>query len=347
MKKIFCVIAVASLVLLGCGSDDHKDVKSNPQPSAQNTENEQGAPSESDDGESKPVDSSTPSNPSNPGASGNDGAGQPPSGGETERCEPECREGLACINGSCVTPTDDCENACDARHVCIEGVCVAKSEPNPEPQKTCDDDTPCDAGYSCINGECVLPADEDDVCNPVCKAGFTCIEGECVENTASDKPDQNNCNTGNPCDPSAVCVSNYYCVELCGGGKDIYNQIDIIDELGVSQGIEAAKPGFELLKDKDALDTFISNHFLPPIDGIDFGKDAVLAITSGTSGMGIQFKLLKACDVSGTSTFTVLKYYCSTANMVGALEWQWVLLSVPKDGQYDVKFETNDHYCVQ
>ena len=340
MKNIIWGIVIASLFCIGCDSDDNKDVKADQQPSAQSNQNEDGgAPSESDDAGAKPT------TPSNPGASDNPDVDNPPSENETKKCDPACPDGQACIDGACKATSNDCPNACDANHVCIDGACVAQTMPEPEPPKTCDDHTPCNAGYTCIEGECVFLSQEDP-CMPACKAGFTCIQGKCIENTASDKPDKNNCNTGDPCDPSAVCVSDYYCVELCGGGKDIYNQIDIIVELGVSQGIEAAKPGFELLKDKKALDTFISNHYLPPIDGIDFTKDAVLAITGGESGMGIQFKLLNACDISGTSTFTAYKYYCSTANMVDALEWQWILLRVPKDGKYDVKFETNDHYCV-
>lgn len=350
IKPLFWGASILALLFIGCDSDDDsKDVKAvQQQSSAQGDQNgNESAPNEGDDAGTKP------STPSTPGASENDGNNpppsgndqKPPSGNETKTCDPACPNGQACIEGKCEMPTDDCQNTCDDNHVCLNGICIAKSEP--EPAKSCNNDSPCNEGYSCINGECVLPVLEKE-CSPECKAGFSCVDGACVEITASDNSDKKNCNKDVACDPSAVCVSDYYCVELCGEGENIYNKIEIIDELGVSQGVDyKSMRGFNLLKDKDALNTFISDNYLPPIDGIDFTKDAVLAIYSENESMGMGFELLNACDISGVWTFTTNKFYCITEGGNDALEWKWILLRVPKDGQYDVKFESNDHYCVK
>ncbi len=341
MKRLIYGIAISTLFTVGCGSDNESAVKAEQTSMAQTGQSANGSETAApDDSSASSAGQANESSESN----GNNGSEQLTPTAKPQACPNGCPNGQACIDGTCKTPTNDCQNTCDDSHVCIDGVCIAKSEP--EHAKTCTDDSSCDNGHTCVDGECVLSAQEK-TCSPECNAGFSCVDGNCVANTASDNPGKMNCNKDVACDPTAVCVSDYYCVELCGEGSDIYNKIDIIDEFGVSQGIEAAKPGFELLKDKESLDVFISKNYLPALDGIDFSKEAVLAITSGESGMGVHFKLLNACDISSTSTLTAFKYYCSTDPMPDALEWQWIMVRVPKDGNYDVKFETNDHFCVK
>ncbi|MBR4986582.1 MAG: hypothetical protein IKY83_12695 [Proteobacteria bacterium] len=39
--------------------------------------------------------------------------------------------------------------------------------------------------------------------------------------------------------------------------------------------------------------------------------------------------------------------FCAGKPMDDALEWQWIMLQVPKNGNYDVEFITNNHYCLK
>ena len=340
-NKLLWGASIIALFCIGCDSDnDSKDVNANQLPSAQGNQNDGEGTSTGDNNSS-----AKPSNPTPPSDETGNGDGENTSPDiETKKCDPACPAGQSCVDGACVTPTDDCGNTCDDGHICQNGVCIAKSEPEPSVPKTCSNDSPCDAGYSCISGQCV--AGEPNGCAPECKAGFACINGECIENTASDKPDKQNCNKDVACDPSAVCVSNYYCVELCGEGENIYQNIDILYEASASQGDDNAQ-GFELIKDKESLDAYINKNHLTAIVDIDFTKDAVLAINKMTTSMGIAFHLRSACDIAGVSTFTAYQAYCASEGMDAAIDWKWIMVKVPKDGNYDVKFETNDHYCVK
>ena len=376
MKRLLYWVSITAMLCLGCDSDNDTDDTGKQSSSLNASNSSQDANSSQDDSASsgegassgqsnagvseESGDAATPTGKASgeksagetSASSGNDSASSAQSGAKTDDCSPACSNGYACVDQVCVKVSDvsgSCSDGavCPEDSECRNGQCIVISE-NKEPDSKADQNIPCSDGAvcpedsECRNGQCIAISDH---------AEPKCDNGSC-SSESGDVNARNNCNTGDPCDPSSICVSDYYCLPLCGEGSDIYQNIDILYQGGISQGDEADKQGFTLIKDKASLDEFVAKHYLSQIgdmsaiENIDFSQDALLAITSGVMGiMGIPFVLDAACNIAGVQTFTAFSAFCNTDNFPAALDWKWILIRVPKDGNYDVKFVTNNHYC--
>lgn len=331
MKRIIWIASVIALMMAGCDANDEKAEVSAQQNSLSASEAEGGDTDEgAQTGErSERLPDVDPKSDESQGTANEDNKG----------CSIVCPEDMVCVGDMCIKATDDCMAPCDDASVCVNGVCVMRDD---APGKdVCD--PACSDGFYCAEGACIplLPKE----CDHACELGTTCIDGVCVKTAAPEDKYQQDCNGDAPCDPTDVCVSHHYCVGVCTSGNDITNKIDILYQIGVSQGDDAARPSFKLITDRASLDSLLYDNHLLPVEAVDFDKDAVLAITSGVSGMGVGFVLSSACNVSGKSVMTAETRFCAGQN--AALEWQWIMLRVPKDGNYDVEFITNNHYCLK
>lgn len=88
-------------------------------------------------------------------------------------CEPKCKSGLVCVNGSCEKP---CGGGCPkgqlcsrAKNECVKDPCFGKQ---------------CAAGEKCVSGVCkatTAPTPTEKECKPACAAGQTCNKstGKC------------------------------------------------------------------------------------------------------------------------------------------------------------------------
>lgn len=88
-------------------------------------------------------------------------------------CDPKCKAGLVCVNGSCEKP---CGGGCPKGQLCSK----AKNECVKDPcyQKQ------CPAGEKCVGGACKAPAvtaPTEKECKPACTGGATCNKttGKC------------------------------------------------------------------------------------------------------------------------------------------------------------------------
>ena len=333
MKKIIWFASVIALMMAGCSASDEKAEVSAQQNSLSADEAEGG---NTDEG--KQVGESSEKIPD---VDQKSGESQGTEYEESTGCSSECPEDMVCVSGMCIKTTDDCIAPCDDASVCINGACVMRDDALGK--NVCD--PACSEGFFCAEGACIALLPKE--CDHACELGTTCIDGVCVKTAAPKDNYQQDCDGYAPCDPTDVCVSHHYCVGVCTSGDDITNKIDILYQVGVSQGDETAKPSFKLITDRDSLDAFLYDNHLLPVEAVDFDKDTILAITSGVSGMGVGFALSSACNVSGKSVMTAETRFCAGKPMDAALEWQWIMLQVPKDGNYDVEFITNNHYCLK
>ncbi|MBQ8035835.1 MAG: hypothetical protein IJ268_02475 [Proteobacteria bacterium] len=333
MKKAILALAVSAIFFAGCESSDEKaevSASQNPLSAGANANDMV----QSEDVHADDVQAEAQGSDKAKEAEKSDAA---PSG-----CSVICPDGMVCVGDMCIRATDDCLAPCDDGSECVNGVCISRQE---VPADVCN--PACADSEYCVNGQCV--SYDVKVCDPECDNGTICIDGVCVKTAEPEDRTQVDCDGEFACDPTMICVSHHYCVPVCGAhdGEDILHKIDILYQVGVSQGDEQAKPGFTILSDQDALDEFVSLHYLKAVEGIDFAKDEVLAINSGVSGMGVRFELSGACDISGKSVMTAEMRYCAGEPMDAALAWQWIILRVPKGGNYDVEFVTNTHYCLK
>jgi hypothetical protein len=98
----------------------------------------------------------------------------------------QCKNGLQCIDGLCLTACQY-SSECGAGRVCLNGKCLVG----------CDAKTPCPSGYSCsAKGVC-----DPDAVNPLCSDAKPCVGGlKCVKGIC-----QGGCKLKSDCAPTEIC----------------------------------------------------------------------------------------------------------------------------------------------
>ena len=185
---------------------------------------------------------------------------------EAQVCEPRCRMGSTCVNGTCVADTRSaCEPRCRMGSTCVNGTCVSETAPSCNPPcgegSTCNagvcEPVPgacvpaCAAGMSCVDGRCEVPP--DPACEPACAEGQACVNGSCqalfVDDPCATCPagsvcENGTCRRGPPdCpagqryEPAAGCMpTGGEIVPDCGGACDPAYCVEGRCELPVDDG---------------------------------------------------------------------------------------------------------------
>ena len=123
----------------------------------------------------------------------------PTDGGGEETCyhSYDCPWDEICVDGRCVTPTEDqCryDSQCGGGFVCNGGECEPEAD-------TCLNDGDCDIDCICVDGFC----DPEVECTPLtgCPDGLVCsADGQCVPVP----PSEPECCVSTDCDPDEICV---------------------------------------------------------------------------------------------------------------------------------------------
>lgn len=120
----------------------------------------------------------------------------------------ECKNGLECINFTCIKKVNEGDN-CDAASVCkdglkcVDGMCIHYGIEN----EYCEVDSECDPelNLKCVNNRCWRPRETNESCaiNDDCIDGLDCINGKCGIHQKE----------GGMCDNDANCMTGLYCLE--------------------------------------------------------------------------------------------------------------------------------------